>query len=476
MSTGKKILIFLVVLLVAGGLIAFGVYNASRQQSATGIPKNAIPVQLENAHRETIVSRVSAKGSVELADKTTVYPETQARIKQVNVKAGDEVTAGDILLIYDTQALESYRDQLADAELALRSAELALESSRIPPTKTELLQAETQVKQAENTITDIDAQVRQIDLSLVQLSVSIEAAINKVNDTQSLHEQGIVTKTELDNARDALKNLENQLETTQSQRETALLGLPMAQENVRLAKAQYDALANRLKDPKSINQIASQEIAVEQAKLRITQIEKNIADFKPEETAPLSGTVITLYAAEGDVSTSGRALLEIADTSNRNLVIRINVPESDAKNIETGQSVDIKGAALGTDVYNGHISKIHPLAEKKQIGNAMETVLTVEIMPDSDILLRAGYTIDTSIITGTAEDTLVVPLMSTMSDEDGGHFVYIMNEDYSVEKRPVILGEYSGIYVQAAGVTEEDRIILNPSSQIKEGVYVKPIA
>lgn len=477
MTTGKKVIIFICILAVAGGLIGFGVYNASRQQQATGIPKNAIPVQLENPHRETVISKVSAKGTVELIDTTAVYPATQARIETLHVKAGDTVAEGDLLLTYDIKTLDSYRDQLAEAELALRSAQLALESSLIPASRTEVLQARTQINQAKKTHEDIIMQAAQFDISIAQLNSNIETAQKKYKDTQTLQVMGVATQTETDAARDALKSLQSQLETTQSQKDALLAGLPIASENIQLAQSQYNALVDRQDDPKAVNQREAQEIAIEQAELRISQIQKNIDEFESEERAPVSGSILNVYAAEGDIGTSGRVLMEIAETSLSNLIIRINVPESDAKNIEVGQRAEIKGSALGTQIYDGHIQKIYPLAEKKQIGNSQETVLTVEITPDgSDIKLRAGYSIDTNIITGVAEDTVVVPLMSTLSDADGSYFVYIMREDYSVEKRPITLGEYAGIYVQAGGVTEDDRIILNPSGQINEGVFVKPIA
>jgi multidrug efflux pump subunit AcrA (membrane-fusion protein) len=518
MSKGKKALIFVCVLFIAGGLIAVGIYNASRQEDSSGIPRNAIPVQFERAHRQTITSRVSAKGVVELVDRTAMFPGTQAKIETIHVRVGDEVREGDLLITYDPKILETYMDQLIEADLALRSAELALAAAKIPPTRTELLQAEAQtsqaeaqvrqaktqvrqaeaqVIQAEKAIADIEAQARQIELSLSQLQANLETAEKRAKDTQALYVLGISSKTEADGAQDAVTTLKGQIDTTALQLETALSGIPMAElnvllameslrlaeenvplaeENVPLAEAQLNSIRNRLNDARTQNQIQSLELNIEQMELRIAMIQKNIDDFIQAEYAPVSGTVLMVYASEGDMAMSGRPLFDLADTSNRNLIIRINVPESDAKNIDIGQYAEIKGAAFGADSFAGHVSKIHPLAERKPVGNSMETVLTVEITPDENIRLRAGYSIDTTITTGVHENVIVVPLMSTLSDPDGGHFVYIMAEDHTVQRRDIRIGEYSGLYVQADGVTEEDRIILNPSSQIREGIFVRPIA
>ncbi|MDR1665163.1 MAG: efflux RND transporter periplasmic adaptor subunit [Clostridiales bacterium] len=475
MSAGKKALIFILIIAAIGGLIFYGVYNARQVEADSGIPRDAVPVQTEYPHKETITSTISAKGTVELIDRTAVFPSTQARIETVHVKESDEVTAGDLIVTYDAESLEALREELADARLALRSSELALESAKTPPGETELLQSETQIKQSEKVIQDIEAEAKSIDVTIAQLNSNMETARKKLEDTTALQALGVSAQAEADSARDALKSLEDQLETTLMQKETALSGLPMAEENVRLARAQYDALKNRLNDPTSLNQIAAQEVSVEQARQRIAKIQEDIDDFKEAEYAPVSGTVLTLDASAGDMASSGRMLMEIADTTEDNLVIRINVPEGDAGSLAEGQTAEIEGAAFGREVYSGRVSRIYPLAEQKQLGNSLETVLTVEIEPNTEMRLRAGYSIEATIVTHVAEDATVVSLMSTLTETDGTYFVYLMKDDYSVEKRPVTLGEYAGVYVQVDGVAETDRVILNPPAALREGAYVKPL-
>jgi multidrug efflux pump subunit AcrA (membrane-fusion protein) len=93
----------------------------------------------------------------------------------------------------------------------------------------------------------------------------------------------------------------------------------------------------------------------------------------------------------------------------------------------------------------------------------------------SDAPLKAGYTVDATIITKIVENTVVVPLMSTVREADGKNYVYIMRDDYSVEKRLVELGEYAGIYVEVSNMAEGEKTILNAPAQIKEGVFVKPV-
>jgi HlyD family secretion protein len=475
MSNAKKAIIAVIAVAAAGAFIGVAYYNANQGEETSGVPRNATPVQWEYPRRETIVSKVNAKGTVEFIRKETVYPSTQAQITKVHVKVGDEVSEGDVLITYDDKVLSTYRDQLAEAELGLRTARLGLQSASIGASNAELLQAEAAIEQARKTIADIEAQLHQFDLSIAQIEDNISTARQNAERMKSLYDAGAATRVEFENAEKSLKQLTDQLESTRSQRASAELGLPIARENERLARVQYETLRNRASQPASVTQQEIQAISIEQAELRVAQIQKNIDEFVGEERAPVSGTVLALNVREGEYGTTGRALMEIADISNKNLVVVVLVPENDAKNIDLGQEAEIKGAALGTDRFAGHISKIYPLAERKQVGNSVETVLTVEITPEEGARLRAGYSIDAVIITKTSVDALAAPLMSIRSDTDGTEFVYVIGSDYTAQRRVVSLGEYSGIYVEVDGVGEDEQIIVNPSGQIQEGVAVRPL-
>ncbi|MCL2224318.1 MAG: efflux RND transporter periplasmic adaptor subunit [Defluviitaleaceae bacterium] len=470
----KKKIIVAVVLVAIVGFIGFNVANANRTPD-DGIPRGALPVHWAHPMEETIVSRVTARGNVELRDRTILFPTTQARILEVHVNVGDEVSAGDLLITYDDEILETKQDQLAQARLALRSAELGLAATRLGATDTEILAAENQIEQSRAGITNINAQLDQMDLQLAQASDNITTARNTLSNTLFLYENGAVPRIELDNATEAVRRLEDQIAIIQSQRDAAALGLPTAQEAERLAIAQRDALLNRNNQPAAVNQAQLQQIAIEQAQLNIAQIERTIADFQHEERATVSGTVLNTFVEAGEVSISGRPLMEIADVSNENLLIVVHVPENDSGGLAEGLEVEISGAAIGTHRYEGYIALIHPLAAPRQMGNTMETVVTVEISIAEETRLRAGNTVDADIITNISEDTLVVPLMSTVSAGGGETFVYIVTNDSTLQRLDVTLGEFSAMHIEAIGVEKTHRVVNNPTGAMYCGMVVRPV-
>ena len=406
MSKKKKILIALSITVILVSFIGFAVWNIQQTQT-TGAPKNAIPVDTEAAHLETIVCKVKTKGTVELIDLTTVFPQTSATIKKIYVKEGDEVTVGSPLLDYDEKSLDALKDQLTDAELALKSARLNLESAQRSSSASNRLR--------------------------------LENARQNYNNLKALFEAGAASKRELDAAYEEMIRAQDQTGSIADQRRTL-------------------------------------QVEIERAEARIDRLQKEIDDYITSETAALNGTVIAVYAKEGDTCMPGPGgrLFDIADVSAGNLTIKANVPENNARNLALGQDVEIQCSALGQMVYKGKVSKISAVAGKKLIGNTQETALAVEFQFE-EAPLKAGFTIDATIITKIVENAVVVPLVSVVNETDGQNYIYIVRDDYSAERRMVELGEYSGIYVEAGNVKEGERIILNPSSRIQEGVFVKPI-
>lgn len=474
-KNSKKIIIILIIVILAGGFIGFNVINANRLEAAGGVDRSALPVHWIYPSRQTIVSRVSARGNVELRERTIVFPETQAQIVSVHVSVGDVVAVGDLLITYDDSVLDTLRDHLAEARLMLRQAELGLQATRIAPSNTEILAAENQIEQARTNIANIEAQVDQVDLQIRQMQDNILTAQNSMANIESLFNSGVATRLELDNAIDAVSRLEDQLALTQSQRDTAALGLPLAQESERLAAAQLDAIRTRNAQPAAVNQAQMQQVSIDQATLRISQIERDIADFEREERATVAGTVLAIHVTEGEFSAAGRPLMEIADVSSDNLVIVVHVPENDAANIVVGQNVGISGGALGGHIYDGYIQMIHPIAAPRQIGGNLETVLTVEIAVEGSERLRAGYTVDADIVTRISEHSLVVPLMSTLSAGGGVNFVFVIEDDTTLARRDIIIGDFSDMYVEVDGLGDEEMVIINPTPQMYPGMSVRPI-
>lgn len=70
-------------------------------------------------------------GSVEPEEVVYVYPKASGDVTEVFVKAGEQVTAGQVLCVIDTKQVESAKSQLDSAQLALRQAKEELQRQTV---------------------------------------------------------------------------------------------------------------------------------------------------------------------------------------------------------------------------------------------------------------------------------------------------------------------------------------------------------
>ena len=425
--------------------------------------------------RDNIVTKVDAKGSVEFKDDTFVYPHEAKKINKINVKVGDEVNKGDILAEYDSNNLDTLKQQLSEAKINLNNAKISLESAKLPATSSELSQIEAQMLQADKNVSDLKAQVKQYDITIEQLNRDIDNAKTQYNNNELLYENGGVSKNDLDNSSEALKKLEDQMNTIKTQRQTALESINTAQKNQELIKIQYDALKNKQSDLKVKNQVEQLQLQVDQINLKIKDINKKIREFELKEIAPVSGKIISVNAVEGDMATESKYIFEIADTSLANLIVKINVPENNTENIKLGQSVELQSENSKL-ISMGKITKIYPAAEKKQVSTSQETVLVIEVqITDAKSDFKKGYSIDSNIITSKHENVLVIPLVATVTEDDKD-YVYTIDKNSVVHKKSIQIKSYSDMYVEIEGLDEGEKVILNPVAQIKDGIKVNDMS
>ncbi len=476
MKKQYKILIAVAVIAIIAAFIFVAVKN-EKAKEATGIPKYAISVQTEKAHKQDITTKVTAKGDVSLSDKVTIYAENQGKIDTVAVKEGDFVKLGQVLATYDVKSIETLQNQLSETRLSLKSAQLSLQAIKLPASDTEIMQAKASVTQAESGLQTATASLEQTNISIEQLTRNIADAKATFDNNTALFQQGAISKSELDRSKESYDALNDKLKATEAQKRSTADSITSSKNSIEIAKSQLAIIQNRQSDPKVKNQIAQQEVQIDQINLKITEIQKQINEFKTQQVATKEGTVTTVNVQAGGVVALGSPLFEIADINN--LVIKVNISEYDAASVAIGQQTEIKGDSLGGKTYDGVVSKIDPVAEKKQTSSNLETFLTVEIKVNASTglydILKAGYTVEASIITNHLKDVVVVPIMATVSEKDGTQSVFIVKNDYKVEKRPVKILAYSDLYVQVDNVNLDEEVIVNPTPQIKEGIFVRPI-
>ncbi|MFZ5391483.1 MAG: efflux RND transporter periplasmic adaptor subunit [Patescibacteria group bacterium] len=143
----NKLLVFLkaykywsigLVLILLGG----GYYVYAHLNSTDGVTKYV----LAEVSRGTLVKSISGTGQVSASDQVDLKTKASGDLIYLNIKAGQEVKAGDLLARLDTKdALKTVRD----AEVSLETAQLSLAKLKQPADDLSILQSKNSLAQAE---------------------------------------------------------------------------------------------------------------------------------------------------------------------------------------------------------------------------------------------------------------------------------------------------------------------------------------
>ncbi len=202
----------------------------------------------------------------------------------------------------------------------------------------------------------------------------------------------------------------------------------------------------------------------------VTQVETVIR-------SPADGTVLSRAVNPGDPVVPltsyqpGTELAAIADMGD--LVFKGTVDEIDVGKIAVGMPCRIKVGALPAAKVTGRLSRIAPQAKKDQGATLFD--VEIEIDPDQEVYLRAGYSANTEVVIRSKEGVVIIPERLVIFEEDGGAtFVEVPSGDPEADpdKIPVELGLSDGLNVEiVAGLSEGDQVVQRPPREITSSIF-----
>lgn len=430
-----------------------------------------------------LTNSIYISGVIESKSVRTVYAIENYPIKEVLVKEGDVVKAGDVLAILDTESLEldiqqthysianaegSLQEEQKNRETNIKNAAYSLENAKITLDKRRL-SYETSKNQYENgTNTELRNAQNTIETLLSDLEVKKEEfAVN-----QTLFEAGAISE-------DALKKSQNSLNNTRISYENAVIHydnlkirieneLKQMEMDVKSAQIAYENAVDSLETAKNkstsntANNINSQKVNLEKQESRLEN---------GRITAPIDGTITMVNGKVG--GTPAGILFIIEDMSD--LVVTTSVKEFDIGNVTVGQEVVIKTEGTGDQELSGTISYIAPTAKKDGSGSTLSTsnveFEAVVDITDIDPRLRIGMNARMNIILERKSDVFAVSYDSILYNENGESVIQVLKDD-TIREIPIEVGLDADIYIEVSGeeLQEGMLVLLAPSSAtVEEG-------
>ncbi len=234
---------------------------------------------------------------------------------------------------------------------------------------------------------------------------------------------------------------EASLERAQSDIATYEASLTIAQAQLQLKKA-----------PTRATDLDVARAAVAQARAALQRAQADYANTVI--TAPIAGRITKVNVKAGEYTPSGPAITMLGDSPYR---VEMYVSEIDVPKVMLTQSGSIELDAFRGTNMKLRVSEIDT-APTDRDGVSKYRVRLDFVYPHDE--LKIGMTGDARIITGSKDAVVTVPLRAVLENDEGKHYVRIM-EDGKVEERFVTPGlEGEGGSVEVSGVEEGEVIIV----------------
>jgi RND family efflux transporter MFP subunit len=189
--------------------------------------------------------------------------------------------------------------------------------------------------------------------------------------------------------------------------------------------------------------------------------------------APFDGIVTARTIDPGDMvfqasspKGGGQALLRVAKTD----VIRVKtyVPERDVVWVDAGDSATVTFDALPGRAFETQVARFSGALDPNT-----RTMLVELDLPNADARIKPGFYGQTRIALEHREHVWALPTGAVRTDA-GNAFVYIVTNDNTVRRIPVMLGlEDAGWIEIAAGVSGGERIVTGPAPNLADGAKVQ---
>jgi HlyD family secretion protein len=474
----------------------------------------AADLQTETVTKLVVTDKVEASGAIQPVQSASLPWKTSGTVAKVDVKVGDQVKAGDVLLELDPtsapanilsaqselinaqktlddlknsktaqahalkvvdDAQKAYDNRelnqsllLTQAEVALVNAQKALDDAQRDRTNMNYPRANQttidgaqafyelkveeldKAKQAYNNVRDLPADDPERNIMLL-----------KQSDAQKARDKALATLNWYlgKNSNEDLAKTDATLAQAKAQLEQAKLDV----ENLKagLSQAEVALLEAKLADARrSYDQIkdgpSQTDVAALEARIAAAQATLDTLKIK----APFDGEVLIMNDMAGDVVNVGEIATMIAN--RKNLFVEVQVDESDIASVKNGDPAEISVDVLPDTSLTGHVTTINPVGAT--IANLVKYAVRVDL-ENSPMQMLLGSTADVSIQIGTPSEKLVVPINAVQNDSTGE---YVMKQGLGglPVRVDVTSGEIIGDKVVISGnIQEGDVVIINTISQ-----------
>ena len=408
--------------IVVATIFLGGVYLFLRNKNGTPEAEKGedvvVSVKVAKAEKDSISSEVSAPGTVEAAEQSTVSSSISAQIVQMPLLKNKVVQKGDLLAVLASKDLRAQRDE---AQAALNEARLNLETLQkvtIPQTQA----------QTEKDLSDAKA--------------NLDNARATYERRGELYRKGGISLKEL---------------------EASQLAFTNAQNTYRLV--QQNAGLNRSAVNPNARAIAEAKIKQAQDHLNAIQVQANMAEIR----APITGVVTDQFQFEGEFASPGAKLLTIADISR--VIVKAQFADTVVTTLKTGDPVTIIPTNTPDEKMSGKVTLVSRSSDPQN-----RTVEVWATFGNPQGLLLTGGAVQFVVSNQTVDDAVIIPASAVTldaSNSDSGT-VMTVGEDSIAHETKVKIGIKQSDKIQIVeGLNGGETVVVEGNYALPDGTKVE---
>lgn len=406
-------------------------------------------------------------GTIKSDNIKTEYANIDGKIAKVNVKVGDAVKKGDLLISFDEErtnyliAMAEYDAQSTlgnynnSVEMGNRTQALYNEAT------TNLTVLNQQIADTEAAIAEKQKQLTEKKAKLAGEGVRIQVdMMDKATDPNASEEYKKLQKESLNNAYAQEANDE----IVRLQQEIADLNMQLA--NFKEYKAEMTSQKAATQTSRMTSGQREQLDAMKAAsELSKEETIKNLEASRDGIRAEFDGIITSINVEEGAEVARGMQLFTLE--SSNDIVIKCAVNKYDIVSVKEGQSAEV---TIGRNNYTGKVVRV-----EKMVGSdaSLATGIGVDILldnPDGEIIL--GMDVKPRLSCAAAEDVISIP-KEALNEEDDDAYVFVVENKKATQKKVETGIRNDDMIEVTSGLCAGDTVVWNSDANLKDGMEVK---
>ncbi len=400
--------------------------------------KETDQITTERLQKRTIVTSVSGSGTIEAtASENVTSTMTGSKVKSVEVKVGDVVTANQTIAIMDTSNLEEQKKTLnaqitalkkqeADAKKAAEDAKSALDES-----------ASSQAARNQEAINALSASITSQQAKLD----ADKATLQSMKDTYQSNYASTPTNADAIQYQQLILSQENLVNTEQTQLNAMQQSLATLQSGGDTSGLDLSQLTGSGSNP-----LTTYDGTIETLQNQVKALDDEMK--KATVTTRNGGTVTAIRVNSGDTYFgTSIATIEGVDT----MQVSAEIDEYDIADVAVGMPCRIKTDATRDEELEGQVTEVAIKATSggsdlsalsglsgtdlsSLSGGSSKATYNVKIaLNQANSRLRLGMNAKVSIITNSSKDVWSVPIESVQTDDKGQKYIEVVDDKNAKE-------------------------------------------